>query len=360
MGRMLRRRRKEAEVELGTIRVPSGELVLLDGGYMGGWSGTERPSAEGLPFDDEALLATIERAVDLRVVGPDAERAARVFDRQSLTFLYDLPEEDIATFRADIETICAEHGLDARVEVEPERVPHRTRARRCAAAGGSEFIMFGIPVVAIGGIPSDRDLRVTGRERDFGGRAGLRWTDIRIHLRDEPPAGERELGVVGVDWARILLGDADALGQWQHDRPVDGLADIVFWGSAAELARRVVGGGELDDDNFGWENLELPDAVQRLEALEQWKEDHPSAGLQIDVRPHSHHWAVLEEARRSPHGAGGLELAGARLLLLFTSWGDGLFPVFVETSAAGLPVAVRIQLGDEARRQLLEDVLAGG
>ncbi|MFD3993379.1 hypothetical protein [Streptomyces sp. NPDC058583] len=30
--------------------------------------------------------------------------------------------------------------------------------------------------------------------------------------------------------------DVDALSLWQHDEPVDGLADVAFWGAAAEEA----------------------------------------------------------------------------------------------------------------------------
>jgi hypothetical protein len=42
------------------------------------------------------------------------------------------------------------------------------------------------------------------------------------------------------------------------------------------------------------------------------------------------------------------------------SWGDGLFPVIVESSANGVPVAVRVQLGDEERRRRTERVFSGG
>ena len=356
---MLRRRRKDERVDLGTVRVPSGELVIIDAGYLGAWSGTEPPAAEGLPFDDPELLARIDRAVDLQVVGPDAEAAARAFDRQHLTYLYDLLPEDVGAFQAEIDAICRARGLDARLEVERARVPHRTRARRCAMAGGSEFILFGIPTVALGGIPNDRDLRVTGRMVDFGGRVGVRLAEVRIDLRPERATGAREAGVVGVDWARIILGDADALGHWEHNRPLDGRADIEFWGSSAEEARMAIGGDALDDVTYGWKDIPVDEAVERLERLEQWQEENPSAGLQVDARPHSHHWVVLQEARASPFDAGQLDLAGARLLLFFTSWGDGMFPVFVETAAAGHPVAVRIELGDEDRRQMMEELLGG-
>jgi hypothetical protein len=57
---MLRRQRKperqkvgstRAHAELGTIRVPSGSLVIIDAGYLGAWSDTAEPTAEDLPIE---------------------------------------------------------------------------------------------------------------------------------------------------------------------------------------------------------------------------------------------------------------------------------------------------------------------
>ncbi len=247
------------------------------------------------------------------------------------------------------------------MDEEATRTSHRERVRRCTEAGGGEFLLFGVPVVAIGGIPSDRELRVSATEVDYGGRVGPRWAEVRIHLSDVPSVAEREVGAVGVDYARLLLADADALGVWQHERPIDGLADVVYWGASADQVGAALGGDALDEDGtFGWTDLDFEDARRHGLRLEQWKDNRPEAGLAIDFRPHSHHWAVLEQARRSVHGSGTLELAGARLLMFFTSWGDGLFPVVVETSSDGVPVAVRLELGDEDRRQRTERVFAGG
>jgi hypothetical protein len=340
--------------------MPSGSLVIIDAGYLGAWSGTAAPTAEDLPMEDDELRAKIESGVDLVVVGPDAPIAARELDLQQLTYLYDFLPEDVSALRADLDSLCRSRGFEARLEQEAKRIPHRERVRRCAEAGGAEFLMFGVPVIALGGIPSDRELRVTATEADYGGRVGPRWAEVRVHLGEAPPVAEHEVGVVGVDYARILLGDADALGHWQHERPLDGLVDVVYWGSSADQARAELGGEALEDGTlFGWTDLELDDALQHALRLDHWKDDHPEAGLATDLRPHSHHWAVLEEARRSAYGVGTLELAGARLLMFFTSWGDGLYPVVLETSSDGAPVAVRIQLGDEDRRLRTEHLFAG-
>ncbi|WP_449488986.1 hypothetical protein [Streptomyces lavendulae] len=152
---------------------------------------------------------------------------------------------------AELTTMFDEHcrtaGLDARLAALPEREPHARRARRAAAEGGGGFLVFGVPVVAVGGVPADRHLpvpAVAGRPRR-GPRASV--------VRDVGPDGRSRdavsvrLGDVGVDWARVLFGDLDALSAWQHDEPVDGLADVAFWGAAAEEAAARFSAPELGE-----------------------------------------------------------------------------------------------------------------
>lgn len=208
------------------------------------------------------------------------------------------------------------------------------------------------------GSPCGPKLPVIACEVDYGGRVGPRWLDVRVQIREDAPAvREHQVGVVGVDHARLLIGDADSLSHWQYEAPIDGLADTVYWGASAEEVRAVVGGEPGGDGTFGWRGLDWDTALRRGLELEEWKRDHPAARLGIDFRPHSHHWAVLEQARASEHGVGELELGGAEVLMFFTSWGDGLYPVVVENAADGQPVAVRIQLGDEDRRARTEQLL---
>jgi len=66
--------------------------------------------------------------------------------------------------------------------------------------------------------------------------------------------------------------------------------------------------------------------------------------LATDLRPHSHHFDALAAARASPSSAGVLEVGGARVLLFFTSWGDGVYPVYLDADQDGRPVQIRIQL----------------
>lgn len=51
--------------------------------------------------------------MDLRIVGPDAEPAARTYDRQSLTYLYDIPPRGVGDIRSGFEALVRERGLDA-------------------------------------------------------------------------------------------------------------------------------------------------------------------------------------------------------------------------------------------------------
>jgi hypothetical protein len=78
-------------------------------------------------------------------------------------------------------------------------------------------------------------------------------------------------------------------------------------------------------------------AVDKLKAANKW-------GLMIDFRPHSHHFLALAEARKSKLGAGTIEVGGARVCLFFTSWGDGVFPIYLDLDQTDQPVQLRVQL----------------
>lgn len=248
---------------LGEISCPSGILVVVDGGHMGLWSG-ERSPAEIDPallgIDDTATAADVLNSVDFAVVGPDASAAVRSFDRQPGAMLHDI----LASRAVEIGTLFEEHcrasGLDARLEALPSREPHARRVRRTAADGGGSFLMFGLPVVALGGVPRDRHLPVLASRVDFGDGIGPRWAEISVRLSEGQAETSVPLGDIGVDRARVLFGDADALNTWQHNDPVDGLADVAFWGAAAdEVAARFAASelGEPGEEGVrGWTGLD--------------------------------------------------------------------------------------------------------
>jgi hypothetical protein len=339
-------------VRLGAITCPSGDLVVIDGGYLGVWSGSRSPALvdpELLGVDDPAVAKDIRGAVDFEVVGPDARAAeAMVRGRQAGISLYDVPASSAEDFRSAFDSLCRDANLDAMLR-PTERVPHRERARRCGTAGGG-FLAFGIPVVAIAGLPRDRPLWVEGIE---GVTEGGRWHSIEVVIGDAPVASETRLGEVGVDWARLAFADADAIGAWQHEVPIDGLADVAFWGRSEAEAADAYDAPRLDipgeDGVYGWSDLPLPTAVERARALLAWVESDPSRKMMVDFRPHSHHWQVMRQVRASETGSGVVEVGGARILFTQTSWGDGFFPVYADRDANGALTKLRLILDDAER-----------
>lgn len=214
---------------------------------------------------------------------------------------------------------------------------HRAAIDAVLARGGHELDVAGIVGVAIQGLPRDRPLPVFGVRLEGGEFKGL-WQAVFVDFVPEQPDEVRtlELGPVVVDAARLLLADADALGAWVHDAPIDGRADFVFWGKDAEATARATSAPALEEGTFGWTDLPHDEAVERGTAVEQHREEH---GLRFatDFRPHSHHHAMLAQMRGSPTESGTLTVGGARLVGFFTMWGDGQFPVLLDLDAEGRP-----------------------
>ncbi|MFF2194592.1 hypothetical protein [Streptomyces sp. NPDC058157] len=339
---------------LGEISCPSGTLIVVDGGQLGVWSG-ERSPAEIDPallgVNDPAMVADVLNSVDFAVVGPDASAAARTFDRQPGSMLHDIPASRAAQLESMFDEQCRTAGLDARLAALPGREPHARRARRAAAEGGGGFVMFGVPVVAVGGVPTDRRLPVCASRVDFGDGIGPRWSEMSVRVSRAEAESSVRLGDIGIDWARVLFGDVGALNAWQHHRPVDGLADVAFWGAAAEEAAAVFSAPELgepgEDGIRGWAGLPLEEAWEKADAVESWREE-AGRRMVVDFRPHSHHWQIMRQVRASDVGSGTVDIGEARLLCAMTSWGDGYFPVYADLSASGAVVAVRVSFAASA------------
>ncbi|MET9878568.1 hypothetical protein ABZZ36_28625 [Actinacidiphila glaucinigra] len=347
----------EEMFELGAISCPSGTLVIIDGGYLGLWSGDRSPAdidPAALGIEDPAMAADVTGAIDFVVTGPDASEAVRTFDRQPGSRLHDIPASKAAEFEATFDGHCRSAGLDARLEALPVREAHARRARRTVEEGGGSFLMFGVPVVAVGGVPRSRHLPVMATRVDYGDGIGARWSEISIRMDEGQVASSVSLGDIGVDWARVLFGDVDALNTWQHDEPVDGLADVAFWGAAADEAAVTFAAPELgepgEDGVRGWTALPVLEAMDRARALSRWK-DETGRRMAVDFRPHSHHWQIMREVRASQVEAGSVELGDARVLCAMTSWGDGLFPVIADLNASGDLLAVRVRFSDALNNQ---------
>jgi hypothetical protein len=339
-----------ARVRLGDLTCPSGDLVIIDGGYLGIWSGQGSPASVDpvlLGIDDPDTASDIRDAVDFEIVGPDAAAATLLLgQRIPGQSLYDVPASSATEFTQAFEALCLEGSLDAALR-ELDRVPHRDRVRRAVTGRGiGPFTVFGVPAVAVGGLPTDRPLWI-----EAVGEDGF-WSAMYLVLAEGTATNSSPVGTVGVDWARLAFADADAIAAWEHDEPIDGLADVAFWGRSQEEAAQTHDAALLatpgDAGSYGWADLPVLQAAQRAQAVLAWVEASPERKLMVDFRPHSDHWRVMREVRASPTSSGTVSVGGARILFAMTGRGDGFFPVYADRDAAGTLLAVRIALDEAA------------
>lgn len=320
-------------VVLGEVTCPSGQLVIMDGGYLELWSGA------GVPDDEE------HPATDFAIVGPDAEAAGQSFDRQTGTRLYDIPDHGVAQFTAVFDEHCRSHGHDARLRAFEHQVPHRERVRHAVVAREPGFLVSGVPVLSIE-VPARSPLRVTAVPGEHG------WRSMRVELSHAPVADSWIFWEIGIDQARFVFADADALNSWEHVQSLDGLADLVFWGRDQEQVAGEFGAPRLAgsaENGYGWVDLPAAEAYRRGLAIETRRNEPGAPKFAFDFRPHSHHWQVMSLVRASDHEAGVIQVDGADILMAMTSVGDGFFPVHLDVDAAGLSVALRIDITGEDR-----------
>jgi hypothetical protein len=322
-------------VQFGELTCPSGELVIIDPGELYLWSGDDAP--------DDALFGLGE-LIDLEIVGPDADAAARAFDQQPGATLYDTPVEHLDELTAEFDQLCRRRRLRAALQPLP-RTSHRERVRRVAAEGGGEFPFVGVSAVGIGGVPVDRPLPVTAVRIDFGEPVGENWHSFRVAFGPAHVTGTRLLGAVAVDNARVMFADADALSAWRHEQASDGRADVAFWGlheSEAAQAFSAPWLGRAGEDGVrGWIDLPVADAYAQACAIEQWRAEH-NARLMVDFRPHSDHFALMAQVRADPFGAGQVRVGGAQLVGASTGFGDGHYEVHLELDDHQQPAGVQL------------------
>ncbi len=332
--------------QLGEVTAPSGVVVVLDMGLMWLWSHDRPPVMRSGRYGPETEAAANSQA-DFEIVGPDAERAGVAFDRQAdPLYLCDIPEHGWASIRRMFNRCVRENGLDARLVRLKERVTHRERVTRAVARGGAGGVQFqGIWAVAAGGVPADQPLRVLGERRAEEPYAG-RWHRVWLECR---PGGRiarsEKVYDVMVDEARLMFGDADALGAWRHDEPLDGRADFLFWGAdAAKAARRLRAPEAAEEGTFGWVDLPAAEAERHAGRVAGLRE-RMGWGFATDYRPHSHHWGVMRQVRTSATDSGTVDVGGARVCGFMTTWGDGIYPVYRDLDRAGRLVRLRVELG---------------
>ncbi len=329
--------------ELGVVTTRSGTLILIDTGYLNLWSHDRPPVLPAGSLDTDEQTKRANSFVDLHVVGPDAERVGALLGMSCHpSYVYDQPP-DHPELQSKLAELVRKHKLNAHFEVINPRISHRQRVDLALQHGrGAGEVQFqGIWAVVVSGVPKIQPLRVLGlRSTDVTDRWKRVWVECRQHTR---VAHSEKVGFVGVDYARLLIADVDALGMWQHEESRDGMADYVFWGREAEQAASALNVPALPNGEFGW--LDLPEeAAQERGLAVQGYRDEKSLKFAVDYRPHSDHWRVMTPTRRSSTESASVELEGFTVCNLMTTWGDGVFEVHRDLSEWGELVAIRIEL----------------
>jgi len=330
---------------VATVSCPSGILLILDGAQAWMWSHDRPPLLPAW----SGIAEIANSALDLVIRGPDALVAGQAFDRSTHPlYLFDQPRDDLPALELAFDNLVRERKLNASLEVLAERISHRRRVELALVmSGGAGAVEFHrVPAVAVGSVPDDRVFPIFGEWMPSGPDDG-RWRRVWIELREGAVASTRRIGEVYIDEARFMAVDADALAAWDDLNTWDGKADIVFWGRDAALVARDIGANPVDDgvgaEVFGWTDLPLQEALgltRRIDAIHTG--EHRFA---FDFRPHTHHWQVMRDVRATMTQSGVLDLAGARLCMFMTTWGDGVFPVEVDLDVRRQILRVRIEVG---------------
>jgi hypothetical protein len=154
----------------------------------------------------------------------------------------------------------------------------------------------------------------------------------------------QEVGLVAVDYARILIADVDALGIWKHEESLDGLADFLFWGRDAERIAAALKVPRVANNEFGWVDMPIEVAERHGIAVQEYRDEH-SLKIAVDYRPHSHHWQVMKPVREnSATESSTTVLDGLKVCNFMTTWGDGLFQVYRDLDSSGELVQIRIEM----------------
>ncbi len=235
----------------------------------------------------------------------------------------------------------------------------RRAIRESFAAQRYAFSIEGVDGVAVPYIPAGSRLPVFGVRIDGGEFEGL-WQAVYVDIVPQPRAARTvDAGRVLVDEARIGIFDAEALAHWKHDQPMDGRADVAFWGlHGAEVARRFGAPklpGEDDEGTCGWKDLPDAEAQNRSHALDELR-NGGQYRFAWDYRPHSHHYHLLAQMRASPTESGVLRVGNTTACGFFTSWGDGEFPVMMDFDEAGALQRVGVFFATPEAQQNMRDV----
>ncbi|HTR54754.1 MAG TPA: hypothetical protein VMJ10_28885 [Kofleriaceae bacterium] len=240
-------------MKLGTVIAPSGSILIVDPGFLGMWS-HDRPPVMPEGILSEKGTAAANRSVDAAIVGADSDKAGQQLGQQwNPRFICDVPRELANQFADQVKQIARAQQLDARLEILHDRVPHRTRADHALSFGtrAGEVQFHGMWAGVLSDVATN-ELHVIGERMPADSPDATRLRRISVVVRDGVTARSERFAHAVVDWARLLVVDLDAIGIWQHEQPLDGLADFVFRGIDAPAVAQRFKAAELEPGEFGW------------------------------------------------------------------------------------------------------------
>jgi hypothetical protein len=333
---------------LGHVKVKSGRVLVIDMGLLNLWSHDKPPHLPDGVLPPNALEQA-NQARDFAIEGPDAEKAGIAFAKQpNPGYLYDIVPARFEEVTTLFNEMAAQRGLKASLRMLPHRVTHADRIDQALTYNSGSGVVFfnGIDAIVINNIPVGVDLPVYGN-RMAEGEYATHWRNIFLQVRPAEQIDKTtRIGTVSVDRGRLMFVDPLALAHWQHEQPIDGKADFVFWGKDAASVATTFNAGHLPEGAYGWMNQPVEQTVEMGLAVEDYRQNS-NLKFATDFRPHSHHYELMKQIRAAETESGTLQLDHTLTCAFMTSWGDGFFPVLTDLNAAGDTVRIRIELGTD-------------
>lgn len=341
---------------IGHVTAPSGKLLIIDPGLLNLWSHDRPVRAEPSGLVSDEICDIANSAVDLRIDGPDAEQAGRAFNRQwHNRFIYDIPAKRVEEVISPFEMKVHELNLNAKLVPMPDRMRHRNRIDRTFEQSpcGGIVQYHGVNAIVVGRVPDTCKLDIVGW-RMPPGKFSERWKQVSLEFSAGESVSAELLGRVGVEEAKLLFADVEAMAFWKNDELIDGLANFLFWGRDAAQVAVKFGAPRRSGTEWGWINLPIEEIVPIAEPIEACREQ----GLlkfATDFRPHTDFHRLRSQIRSTPEASGTINVGGAEICGFHTSWGDGHFPVYLDRDSAGNALRVRVELGtDETVERQME------
>lgn len=354
---MMTSKLSDSRVSLGRVTAPSGTLMVIDMGLLNFWLHDNPPGVpEGVLPADATFSAN--NGEDYRIEGKDANEAGLAFARHwHPGYVYDVPRHGVSGIKEKFEACMQKYKLDAQLVSARPRITHLERVSQAVehGKGAGEVFFNGATAIAISGFPTSGEFEVVGdlmEDEEFSEF----WSSVTIEIDTNKKIEKSEkIGVVAVDWARLIAIDLNSLGKWEHEKPLDEKADFVFWGRDAEKVANHFKAPKIEDTIYGWEGLSIKEVMAVGESVEDYR-DQQGLKVATDFRPHSHHFLMMRQLRTSDFESGVLQVGDGTVCAFMTSWGDGFYPVYRETDKEGNLVTVRIELGTEESIEALRSV----